>query len=257
MGILITVVTVSYNSIKTISDTLDAVAIQTHPNIEHLIIDGSSKDGTVEVVRSHANRQIKLISEPDRGIYHAMNKSLALAKGEVVGFLNSDDIYANNEVLTRIADAFKDPLVDACYGDLVYVNQDNSRIVRCWNSRPFRKGDFAKGWCPAHPTFYVRKSVVNKLGFFDTSYTLASDVEFMMRYLECGHVYARYIPQVLVRMRLGGATNQSWANVIRQNKQIFSALRKNGIRFSRILFIINKLINRIIQFILGHARRYK
>lgn len=253
----ISVITVAYNSAKTIADTLDAVAVQTHTDIEHLVIDGASKDGTVEIVRSHANPQIRLISEPDKGIYDAMNKGLAQATGDVVGFLNSDDFYADAAVLAKIVSVFQDLAVDACYADLVYVSQDNRRVVRYWKSKPFAKGDFAKGWCPAHPTFYVRRSVVERLGFFDQSYKLAADAEFMMRCLECAQIRAAYIPHILVRMRLGGATNKSWKIIVPQNKEIFAALRKNGIPFSRMWFAANKVVSRLNQFVVGRIRRHE
>ena len=247
----ITVITVAFNSAQTISDTLDTVAGQLHPDVEHLIMDGASKDDTVDIVRRHHNPRIRLISEPDKGIYDAMNKSFALASGDIVGFLNSDDFYADDQVLERVAKAFEDPTVDVCYGDLVYVSQDKSRVVRYWKSRPFRKGDFAKGWCPAHPTFYIRKSLLSRLGPFDLSYKLGSDVEFMMRYLERGHVKAAYIPHVQVRMRVGGATNQSWRNIAQQNREIFAGLRKNGVPFSPLLFWAHKLAARAWQFVAG------
>lgn len=249
-------ITVCYNSAKTIADTLDAVAMQTHSDVEHLVIDGASKDGSAEIVRSHGNSQIRLISESDKGIYDAMNKGLAEATGEVVGFLNSDDFYADAAVLAKIANAFQDSAVGACYADLVYVTQDNSSVVRYWKSKPFSKGDFAKGWCPAHPTFYVRKSVIESLGLFDQSYKLGADVEFMMRYLERWQVPAAYIPHVLVRMRIGGATNQSWKNIVLQNKEIIAALRKNGIPFSRMWFVANKVVSRLWQFTAGRIRRH-
>ena len=220
------------------------------------MVDGASTDETLALVSNHHNSNIRLVSEPDKGIYDAMNKGFALATGEVVGFLNSDDFYADSAVIAKIANAFQDPAVDACYADLVYVTQDNSRVVRYWKSKPFTKGDFAKGWCPAHPTFYVRKSVIERLGFFDLSYKLAADMEFMMRYLECGQVRAAYIPHVLVRMRLGGATNQSGKNIVYQNKEIFSALRKNGVPFSRMLFVANKVVSRLWQFVAGRVRRH-
>ncbi len=252
----ISIITVAYNSAKTIADTLDAVAMQTHKDVEHLVIDGASKDGTVEMVLSHSNPKICLISEPDKGIYDAMNKGLAKATGEVVGFLNSDDFYADTAVLAKIANAFQDTTVDAIYADLVYVTQDNSRIVRYWKSKPFTKGDFAKGWCPAHPTFYVRKSAIERLGLFDQSYKLAADMEFMLRYLERGQVRAVYIPHVLVRMRLGGASNQSWKSIVQQNKEIFAALRKNGVPFSKMWFAANKVVSRLWQFAAGRVRQH-
>jgi glycosyltransferase involved in cell wall biosynthesis len=252
----ISVITVAYNSAKTITDTLNAVAMQTYTDVEHLVIDGASKEGTVEMVLGHANPKIRLISELDKGIYDAMNKGLTQATGEVVGFLNSDDFYADAAVLAKIANAFQDPAVDVCYADLVYVTQDNSRVVRYWKSKPFAKGDFAKGWCPAHPTFYVRKSVIERLGLFDQSYKMGVDVELMMRYLERGHVRAVYIPHVLVRMRLGGASNQSWKNILLQNQEILAALQKNGIPFSVIRFAVNKVVSRLNQFIVGRVRRH-
>lgn len=253
--IKITVITVSYNSVQTIADTLNTVAMQTYSDIEHLVIDGASKDATAELVRSHSNPRIRLISEPDKGIYDAMNKGITQATGDVIGFLNSDDFYADIDVLEKIANTFQDPGVEACYADLVYVSQDNSRVVRYWKSKLFTKGDFAKGWCPAHPTFYVRKSVIERLGNFDQSYKLAADVEFMMRYLECGQVRAIYIPNVLVRMRLGGATNQSWGNILLQNKEIFTAMRKNSLHFSKVWFALNKVVSRLRQFTVGCVRR--
>ena len=252
----ISVITVAYNSATTIADTLLSVASQTYVDIEHLVIDGKSTDETIRVVEAHRHSRLTLSSEPDKGIYDAMNKGLELASGDVVGFLNSDDFYADASVLQKVANAFQDPAVEACYADLVYVNQDNSRVVRYWKSKPFVSGDFAKGWCPAHPTFYVRKSVIERLGLFDRKFKLAADFEFMVRYLERGNIRAAYIPHVSVRMRLGGATNQSWKNIIQQNNEIFAALRKNGVLFSRIWFAVNKIFNRLQQFAVGRLKRY-
>jgi glycosyltransferase involved in cell wall biosynthesis len=247
----ITVITVAYNSAPTIPDTLESVARQTYPDIEHLVIDGASSDNTVEIVRAKGNPQIRLISEPDKGIYDAMNKGLTQASGDVIGFLNSDDFYADEKVLTQVAKAFEDPSVDACFADLVYVTTDNRRVVRYWKSRPFKRGSFAKGWCPAHPTFYVRRSAIEKLGLFDLSYKLAADTEFMMRYLEKGHLKTTYVPRVWVRMRVGGATNVSMKNILSQNREIFQALEKNGVRHSALSFWTHKLASRIWQRLAG------
>jgi glycosyltransferase involved in cell wall biosynthesis len=247
----ISVITVSYNSASTIADTVRSVATQNYQDIEHLIIDGKSKDITIEVVEQHRHPHLILTSEPDGGIYDAMNKGLKRASGEVIGFLNSDDFFADNNVLKKIATAFEDESVEACYADLVYVTPDNSRVARHWKSKNFIKGDFAKGWCPAHPTFYVRRSALRRWGFFDQSFKLAADAEFMMRYLEKGEVKSVYIPNVLVRMRLGGATNQSWENIIKQNKEIFLALQKNNISFSLFGFWVFKIISRIRQYLSG------
>lgn len=253
----ISVITVSYNSAKTIADTLASVAVQTYVDIEHIVVDGASTDETLAIVRSHHNPKIRVISEPDKGIYDAMNKGFALASGEVVGFLNSDDFYADSTVIEQIAKAFQDEAVEACYADLVYVSQDNSQVVRYWKSKSFVKGDFALGWCPAHPTFYVRKSVVEHYGGFDKSFKLAADAELMMRYLERGEIRSTYVPRVWVRMRVGGQTNQSLKNIKQQNKEILSALDKNGIPFLRILFLANKVVSRGWQFIVGRMRRHQ
>ena len=255
MSLKITVITVCYNSAATIRDTLVAVAQQDYKNFEHLVIDGASTDGTVDIIRQWIGHPVVLISEPDSGIYDAMNKGLSQASGDVIGFLNADDFYADGSVLEKIACAFQGEQTEACFGDLVYVSKDNRRIIRNWKSRAFVKGDFANGWCPAHPTFYVKRSAVERCGFFDQSFKLASDVEFMMRYLEQGSVRFVYIPWVLVRMRVGGATNQSWRNVLQQNKEILVALKKNLVPFTKIGFVTRKLQNRLWQYATAHLGR--
>lgn len=248
----ITVITVSYNSSATIADTVHSVASQTHKDIEHLIIDGGSKDETINVVESCRHSGLILSSEPDKGIYDAMNKGLARATGEIIGFLNSDDFYADSTALEKIASAFEDESVEACFGDLIYITQDNRREVRYWKSKPFVAKDFEKGWAPAHPTFYVRKSTLKRFGGFDLSFKLAADFDFMMRYLEVGKVRSVYIPFVLVRMRLGGASNQSWLNIFRQNKEIYSSMNKNGFKFNFLKFWIFKIINRLKQYVVAY-----
>lgn len=253
----ISIITVVFNNEATILDTMRSVAAQNYPNLEYLIIDGQSTDGTLERIETHKGIVSRLVSERDHGIYDAMNKGLALASGEIVGFLNADDLFAGPTVLQQVADAFRDESVDACYADLVYVSQDNQRVVRHWKSKSFTKGDFSLGWCPAHPTFYVRKAVVEKLGDFDQSFRLAADAELMMRFLERGNIRTTYVPQVWVRMRVGGQTNQSLKNIIQQNKEILSALKKNGVRFSTSLFSANKIANRVRQFISGRIGRYQ
>jgi len=247
----ITVVTVSFNSAATIADTLGSVAEQTYPNIEHLVLDGASVDGTLDIVRAHGSPHTRLISEPDKGMYDAMNKGIALATGEVIGFLNSDDYFKEPYALERIAREFESPDVEACFGDLVYVNPNTANVVRYWKSRPFKKGDFAKGWCPAHPTFYVRRSVFQRLGCFDLTYRLGSDVELMMRFMERGGIFSSYIPNVLVCMRTGGVSNKSWKSIVIQNQEIYKALHHNGVTFSPLLFWTFKLARRFWQRFVG------
>ena len=248
----ISVITVSYNSAATIVDTVRSVACQSHTDIEHLVIDGLSTDDTVKVVESNRHPNLVLSSEPDMGIYDAMNKGLARATGDIIGFLNADDFFADTEVLMRVAQAFEsDSRIEACFGDLVYVSQDNLKVVRYWKSRPYEKGSFAHGWCPAHPTFYIRRTALNRLGQFDLNYRLAADAEFMMRYLELGAIKSKHIPHIQVRMRLGGATNQSWRNIVRQNREILQAFKKNCIPYSLPAFVFHKLASRVWQRLAG------
>ncbi|MBK9162171.1 MAG: glycosyltransferase [Nitrosomonadales bacterium] len=246
---LIAVITVAFNGAATLECAILSVLQQTYDNVEHIIIDGGSTDGTTDILRKYDDRLDYWVSEKDAGIYDAMNKGLALASGDVVGFLNADDFYADASVLEQVASAFGDGATEACYADLVYVHPVSLGTVRYWRSEPFRSGMFAAGWCPPHPTFYVRKAVVDRCGGFDLSFRLAADAEFMLRYLEGNHVRTRYVPGVWVKMRLGGQTNQSWANIVRQNREIIRALRMHGIPVSYVRFIASKLLNRIIQFV--------
>ncbi len=245
----ISLVTASYNSASTIADTLDSVAAQSHPDIEHIIVDGGSTDATLEVVRLHDRRAARIVSEPDRGIYDAMNKGLRLASGDVVGLINSDDFLASPGALATVAAAFSDPAIDAVYGDLCYVSQaDTSRVVRYWRSGPFEPGAFGRGWAPPHPTFYVRRDVYARHGGFNLAYPLAADLELMARFLELHRIRAVHVPEVLVRMRTGGATNRSLANIVRQNGEIIRALRKHGLASSLTGFALRKLVARLRQF---------
>ncbi|MEO8856426.1 MAG: glycosyltransferase family 2 protein [Burkholderiaceae bacterium] len=253
----ISVVTVAFNSAATIADTLRSISSQSHADVEHLVIDGGSTDGTLDIVRSWTGHAVRLVSEPDEGIYDAMNKGFALASGEIIGFLNSDDFYASSSVLAEVVEVFRNASVGACHADLAYVTPDNRRVVRYWQSKSFVKGAFALGWCPAHPTFYVRKSVIARFGVFDKSLKLAADAELMMRYLERNGVRSVYIPRVWVRMRLGGQTNQSLRNIVQQNREILFGLRANGIPYSTLLFAINKIRNRIWQFVAGRMGQHE
>ena len=246
----ISIITVCYNSAVTIGHTLRSVREQTYGNIEHIVVDGRSTDNTLEVVAAEGQHVAKLISEKDKGIYDAMNKGIALASGDVVGFINADDFYASTSVLSDVAAAFGKSGADSCYGDLCYVSQkDPTCIVRYWRSKDFVPGSFEAGWCPPHPTFFVRRSVYDRLGGFDLSFRIAADFELMARYLEVARITTCYIPEVLVKMRLGGTTNKSLGNILKQNGEIRQALRKLGLKFSLSKFLLPKLISRAMQFV--------
>lgn len=250
----ITVITVAFNSAKTIIDTLNSVASQDYNNIEHLIIDGGSTDGTIELVCNHSNQAIRLISEPDDGIYSAMNKGFLLAQGDIVGFLNSDDFFSNSNSVSQIVNSFNDQFVEACFSDLIYVSYDKNKILRYWQSSSFKLNNFSLGWAPPHPTFYVRRDIVSKFGLFNINYKLAADFDFMLRYLECGRINSVYIPKCLVHMRLGGATNKNLRNILIQNLEILSSLKYNKINYSLIKFFLFKYFNRIFQFFLAYKK---
>ena len=246
----ISVITVCYNSAKTIGHTLRSVREQTHGDIEHIIVDACSNDNTLEIVKAEGLHVAKVVSERDKGIYDAMNKGIALASGEIVAFINADDFYATTNVLTIVAEAFEKSGADCCYGDLCYVSQvDPTRTVRYWRSADFVPGSFEKSWCPPHPTFFVRRSVYQRLGGFDLSFRIAADFELMTRYLEAARISSHYIPEVLVKMRLGGTSNRSLSNIFKQNAEIRRSLSKNGLHSSLISFVLNKLVTRAIQFV--------
>jgi glycosyltransferase involved in cell wall biosynthesis len=243
------IVTVVRNGAATIAHAISSVANQQWRDIEHIVVDGASTDGTLEVIERYRGTLGQIVSEPDRGIYDGMNKGLAMATGDVVGFLNADDMYADDRVLADVACCFQEPEVEAVYGDLVYVNStEPHRVVRYWRSGEFRPGRFKSGWMPAHPTFFVRRRLYEQFGGFDLSFRLQSDFDLTMRLLEVHRIRAVYLPRVLVRMRLGGATNRSVANVIKGNIEAYRACRKNAVRVSP-LFIVKKVLSRLPQFI--------
>lgn len=244
---LISVVTVVHNSAASIADALLSVASQSYPRVEHIIIDGASTDGTQKIIHERASQNTVIKSEPDRGMYDAMNKGLALATGDIIGFLNADDVYADSGVLEEIADVIVMQNVDACYGDLVYVDKsDNRKVVRYWKSQSYRDGLFEKGWMPAHPTFYVRKQVYEKYGKFDLGYKRQSDFELALRFLSVHKIKSAYIPRVLVRMRSGGASSR-FRHIVIGNIEAYLACRKHSLNVSPF-FIPRKILSRIPQF---------
>lgn len=204
----ISIITVSYNAESTISDSLKSVASQNYP-CEHIIIDGGSTDGTLEIINSFSHVS-KIVSEPDRGIYDAMNKGIALATGDIIGILNSDDIYSDSEVLSKVVQLFESYVLDSCFADLVYVSAgDTDKIVRYWKAGEFSLSRFYNGWIPPHPTFFVRKCVYSKFGSFNLEAGIAADYELMLRLLLKHKISTKHLPSVLVRMRVGGVSNRS------------------------------------------------
>lgn len=226
----VSIITVAYNCASTISDTLRSVASQTHKAVEHIVIDGASTDATLAIVNEYGAHVASVVSEPDSGIYEAMNKGLALATGEFVGFLNADDVYANEQVVARIAGAADELQSDVVYGDLVYVDQNNlGKVFRRWHSGTFAPSRLRFGWMPPHPTFYVRTQILKSQGGFDTRYRIAADYDCMLRTLMSPGAQVAYVDDVLVHMRTGGASNNSFNSVVRKSREDLDAIRRNGL----------------------------
>lgn len=244
----LSLITAAYNSGNTISDTIQSIRQQTIKNVEYVIVDGASKDNTLALIEKNSDVITDHISEPDRGIYDAYNKGLSMVSGEIIGFLNSDDFYSRNDVLEMVLEAFDDPSIEAVYADLVYVDQhDTSKVLRHWKSKDYEQGDFARAFVPAHPTLFLRRSVYERCGNFDLDFKLAADYEFMLRIFHSGGVKAKYIPEIIVKMRAGGATGESISAIKKQNVEIKLALEKYEVRYNKLAFITSKLFNRLGQ----------
>lgn len=230
----ISIITACYNSAHTLRDTMESVLRQSHTDFEYIIIDGNSKDGTTDLIKSFEPRfgnRLRWVSEPDAGLYDAMNKGIRQATGDVVGLLNSDDFFTADNILEQIAAAFENENIDAVYGDVHYVKADNlAKCVRYYSSRPFRRGLMRLGFMPAHPSFYCRRDLYLQHGVFDTSYKVAADFEQLLRLIYVHNIRTCYLPIDCVTMRAGGVSNAGWRshlNIMRDHRR---ALRSHGIR---------------------------
>jgi glycosyltransferase len=226
----ISIVTAVFNRRETIGDAMDSVNAQTHDHVEHIIQDGGSSDGTVEVILNRSTPQTQLLSEPDGGIYDAINRGIARTSGEVVGLMHSDDFFASQSVLDRVATAFEDPQIDGVYGDLSYVSaRDPRRVIRYWRSGEYDISRLKWGWMPPHPTLYLRRAVFERWGLYDTDFQIAADYDAMLRYLKVGQIRLAYIPDVLVSMRVGGESNRSLGRILQKSREDYRAIRRNGV----------------------------
>lgn len=245
----ISIITVVYNNKATIANAIESVLSQNYDDIEYIIIDGKSTDGTLDVINHYSSRISKIVSENDKGIYDAMNKGLRLATGDVIGILNSDDFYANNSILNEVMSQFnKDHDLDILYGDLVYVKPDDvNKLVRKWKSKPYNSNFFENGDVPPHPSLFVSSRVYKEAGHFNLKYRLASDYEFMLRIFKKFNFKIKYLPIVFVNMRLGGATNKNLKNIIKGNAEILSSWKDNGYSIP-LLLIPKRIFKRLIQF---------
>ncbi len=245
----ISIITVVYNNSGTIANAIESVLSQNYTNVEYIIIDGNSKDGTLEIINKYSSNISKIVSEKDNGIYDAMNKGLKLATGDVIGILNSDDLYANNSILNEVMTQFNnDHNLDILYGDLVYVKHDDiNKIVRTWTSKPYYPNFFENGSVPPHPSLFVSTRVYQEAGYFNLKYRLAADYEFMLRIFKTFSFKIKYLPLVFVNMRLGGATNNSLINIYEGNLEILNSWKENGFNIP-LLLIPKRIFKRLIQF---------
>lgn len=240
----VSIITIVYNNRDTIADAIDSVLSQTYPDIEYIVVDGLSKDGTIDIIKSYGDRISTFVSEKDAGLYDALNKGVRLATGDVIGFLHSDDIFYNDNAVASVVEAFAQNKTDSIYADLVYVDRQNpEKVIRNWKSGEYRHSSFKNGWMPPHPTFYVKKDVYQKLGLYNTTFKSAADYELMLRYLYKHKISTAYLPEYLVRMRVGGKSNVTLKNRIRANKEDYQA------------WVINKLEPRFYTRFLKPLRK--
>ncbi|MBD1846004.1 glycosyltransferase [Cyanobacteria bacterium FACHB-63] len=245
----VSIITVTYNAGATIRDTIESVLAQDYPNVEHIIVDGASSDNTVEIVQSYGDRIAQFISEPDRGMYDGMNKGIKLATGDVVAILNADDFYVDSRVISTIVEQFEQHQVDSVFGDLVYVKHDNpDKIVRYYSSASFHPGKFAYGWMPAHPTFVVKRWAFDRYGYFKTDYKIAADYELLIRFLAIHKLSYHYLPQVLVKMRTGGASTANLSSNWILNREIVRGCLENGIQ-TNMTKVLSKYFVKVFQLV--------
>lgn len=244
----ISVITAAFNRVQTIGQAIDSVCTQNYHDVEHLIIDAQSKDGTLEEIERRRLPSMRVVSEPDEGIYDALNKGIRLASGEVIGVVHSDDFLAHDGVLAKIAAAFADQSVEAVYGDLQYVAADDtSRVVRHWRSGLFEPKSLKFGWMPPHPALFVRRTLIEIEGGYDTQYSIAADYDAILRWFGKPGIRTTYIPEVLVKMRVGGESNASFGRIFRKSREDLAALRRNKVGGLGTLACKN--LRKVMQFV--------
>jgi glycosyltransferase involved in cell wall biosynthesis len=247
----ISIITPCFNSASTIRDTIESVLSQKNVDLEYIIVDGASTDGTLAIAREYESRIAKIISEPDRGVYDAMNKGISAATGEIIGILNSDDVYASSDVLARVAREFREKKSDICYGDIVYVSrEDTDKKTRVWKSRAYSDRKMRSGWAIPHPAFFVRAGAYTQWGAYRSEFRIAGDYELMLRFLYIGKASVSYIPETLACMREGGLSGASLRHRIEGWKELARAWRVNGLS-TPSFFIIRRVLSKLPQFIGG------
>ncbi len=249
----ISITTVCFNSAETIEDTIRSVLSQNYKDIEYIVVDGGSTDGTLDIIEKYRDRIHKYISEPDNGVYDAMNKGIRLATGDIIATLNSDDMYVDETIVSRMVEFIQAWDLDAAYGDLVYIDHNNSdHVTRFWKTGEYRRRAFYYGWVIPHPAFFCRKQVFEKCGYFNDDFRIAADFELMLRFIEKHQINVGYLPEVIVKMRAGGKANVL-GGMIRGNWEIIKSFRLNGLRLSP-WFFVRKPIAKISQLFIKPNR---
>jgi glycosyltransferase involved in cell wall biosynthesis len=235
----VSIITVSFNSAKTIADTIESVLSQDFPEIEYIIVDGGSIDGTVDIIRQNENRISRWVSEKDQGMYDAMNKGIAMATGDVIGILNSDDVYMNTHVITDLMHLMKTQKTEVVFADLILVDSSNqNKVIRYYDSGRFHPKKFKFGWMPAHPTVFVKRELYQKVGKFSTTYQIAADYEMLIRMLAIEKASYAYFPKPVVRMRAGGASTSGISRNWILNQEIIRACKENGIYTNLFMLLL-------------------
>ena len=236
---LVSIITTVFNNKDTVEDAIQSVLSQSYPNIEYIVVDGGSTDGTIEIINKYENKINKFVSEKDQGVYDGMNRGIKRATGDIIGILNSDDVYADDKVIERVVAEMTRKNADVCWGDLVYVDAKNTdKVIRFWKSSEYREEKFKKGWMPPHPAFFVKRWVYEKYGLFNLDFPISADYELMLRFLERHKIKSCYIPQILVKMRIGGQSNKSIKNIARANLECYKAWRVNGLKVNPLIFFL-------------------
>lgn len=244
-----TIITVSYNAADTIESTINSVLSQDYNDIEYIIIDGNSSDGTLDIIKKYDSKITKWISEKDKGIYDAMNKGIQFATGDIIGILNADDLYASSTVISKIVNKFIYTNSDAVYGDLKYVlKNDINKTIRFWKSGEYKEGKFLKGWMPPHPTFFVKKDLYDQYGLYRIDMPSAADYELMLRLIHKYKINVAYLPELITFMREGGVSNNSLTNRWKANRDDLRAWRVNGLKPNMFTLIL-KPLSKVIQFV--------
>jgi len=248
----LSIITATYNSERTLRDTMESILNQTFQDFEYIIVDGASKDATLDIIREYEPRfqgKMRYLSEPDKGIYDAMNKGFAMATGDVIGILNSDDFFTSDDVLQAVVDGFAGEYVDAVYADIHFVGTDDlTKCVRYYSSSVFRPWMMRFGMIPAHPSFYCRKAVYDQYGSFDTTYRIAADFEILLRLIFIHRIRTRYVKKDFVTMRLGGASTTgygSWSLIMKEHLQI---MKRHGVVTNRFLLSL-RYIYKLFEFL--------